>query len=440
MLCWNDPGALDTPDTAEYLTLAHNLKTHFEYCEGANGISPAIKYPPLFPFFLAAQDFTLGRSLNTLSLMQALLGMVACALIYAAAFALIGSRGAVVAGLMAAFDPVCATGSLLISHEGLYLFFLALAVWALTQAFVHDYPWAWAAGGGAVALAALTWSDALWLWVPVALGFLIQRRVATPAAKAAEQVTRNRRRHFALFMAIFTLFAGSWFARNYWVTGEWGFAAEPAIRWVENRQAALVMKQNGVGRAEAIALLNADFKARPDAKTVAGFERARLRRFEAIKALTRRPTAALEFWGWGIWQTLAEPELDVMKSLIRIVFPQTRISQTLTSIYAFAGRTIQWALLALIIGGALWRRSWRGGFTWWGPVIYLLYFLPFLGDLDAGASLRLALTPALYLLAAREIEQYWPWFERRFSRYGSPGFVRVIHEGPIIQSNGGPRL
>jgi len=433
-ICWNGPDIFEAPLTPRYMTLASNLLTQLRFSEDALGVKLSAQLPPLFPAFLAVEKLVMGdvphsfahaqALLGTLVLAQALLGTLICGLVYALAHAILGRPGALIAGLLSALDPVCVITSLRVSHEALYVALLTAAAWALVQAFTHDYVWAWALGGVAGAAAALAWDDALWFWIPVALGVVFWR-----GSGFGRRLAR-----LGVFAALFALVAGAWCGRNYLVLGHWTFALDSDRRWLENRHAALVVETKNVSRDSAVAALKAEVSQGRKEGDMPDWEWSRRARSQAMRALLSHPGFAAQLWAGGAQEALLNPETHVSRILFYASFPSGMANSVLWGAYYFLFSAFQEALLLLIVVGAFHHRSWRAGLVWWGPVVYLLYFLPFLADLDADADFRFVLTPALFVLAAREGLCYWPWLARRF-KYAPERFGKVAYSGPVIVSD-----
>jgi 4-amino-4-deoxy-L-arabinose transferase-like glycosyltransferase len=413
----------DAELTPRYVRLAQNLVGSGRFTEAPtpHASSPA-ELPPGFPLFLAVQWFLIGESTPGQLLVQAILGMLTCGLIFAIADGMLGRFGALFAGMCAAVDPAFVLHSLYLTHEGLRLFFLALAAWAILLALRYDYRLAWMLGGLAAGLAALTWHDALWIVALLALGFIWLYR-------SRPRVGLQRALWFG---GLFLVAIGPWVGRNVLISGRIVYATDAGRRRLEDVAAAVPMMREGLSREKAIQSLREKAFSGHVVEQLSGIERSRLEKAQAFRTLAGHPLVVARVLARGVVRSLTAAETHVPRRLLDILLPVRGSRPLALSFYAVLCVGLQWLLLALIAVGAWQHKSWRLGWVWWGPILYAVYFLPFMASLDAGAGLRVAAAPALYLLAAQEIGRYWPWVLRR-QKYRPERFGRVAHqEGAII--------
>jgi len=129
---------------------------------------------PLYPYFLAAIRAVFGRSVPAVYVVQALLGSVACVLVYLAAERLFSRRVGVAAGLMLALYPPAVFFDGVLQKASVALFLTSALVLLAAATIERRRWWLWLAMGADLALLGLTRENALAL-APVALAWFVWR-------------------------------------------------------------------------------------------------------------------------------------------------------------------------------------------------------------------------------------------------------------------------
>lgn len=152
-----------TPDSADYILLAKNLRAHGAFSlEAEPPLTPTIRRAPLYPVFLAAFVRPGGISINGVVAAQIIMDAAVAVFVFLLVFMIIPSvRWAVGAGLTYALYPgaIYVTPSIL--SEPSFTFFLVAGVLSVVIAFQQDAPKWSAVGGILLGLAALCRTIAL---------------------------------------------------------------------------------------------------------------------------------------------------------------------------------------------------------------------------------------------------------------------------------------
>jgi 4-amino-4-deoxy-L-arabinose transferase-like glycosyltransferase len=163
-------------DAADYDRIAVSLAQHDRFPSSVLAPSggPTAYRTPLFPLALAAVYKIVGIGSATTRweagrMLEAVLGVIAVALIYAIAARIWDRRaGLVAAGIGAVYPPLVLVGSSLMS-ESLFIPLVLAAVLAALRHRSSPHRWRWAVAAGVlVGLAALTRSNGVVLVIPVA--------------------------------------------------------------------------------------------------------------------------------------------------------------------------------------------------------------------------------------------------------------------------------
>ncbi|MDE3154931.1 MAG: tetratricopeptide repeat protein [Acidobacteriota bacterium] len=147
---------------------------------GGNWIGTGVFYQaPLYPYFLALVYGTLGSSVLTVRLVQAVISAASCVLLADTGWRLFSRRTGIAAGLLLAAYPPAIFLDTLVQKSALDLFFLCLALWLLGR--LMEAPrraWAWWLGVSLGCLM-LTRENAA-IMVPVVLVWIgVQRSLAS---------------------------------------------------------------------------------------------------------------------------------------------------------------------------------------------------------------------------------------------------------------------
>jgi 4-amino-4-deoxy-L-arabinose transferase-like glycosyltransferase len=158
-------------DEREYLSLASRLVAYGEY--GYRTDTPTSLRPPLYPAFIAAVYRIVGtESLQAVRLVQALLSLVTCVLLFRLGRLAYSARAGIWAAGILAFYPTFLGYNNLILTEVVFTLWAVAGVLAIVTALRRDNIPLLAAAGVSVALGALTRSI-LFPFAPVLCGFLI---------------------------------------------------------------------------------------------------------------------------------------------------------------------------------------------------------------------------------------------------------------------------
>ena len=217
------PDQMQWPDAREFEAVGRSL---FE--SGTYG--PHTLRPPGYPTLIAAVYLVLGPHLLALRLVEALLGVLAVALIGAVGARVFGRRAGLLAAALAAFHPVLAFLPTIQYSENTLVLMVVLAFGASFEAWRHGGLWRWAASG------------ALW-----GLALLVRPNTALvlPGLAIGLGLALHRERRAWRVPALVSIAAGlltvtPWIVRNHRVHGEWYFIATGGGRqlWIGNNPRA----------------------------------------------------------------------------------------------------------------------------------------------------------------------------------------------------------
>lgn len=204
-LAWQ--GVLLTPDSNDYLTLAHNLISNAIFSlDTASPFKPSIRWPPLYPAFIAALSWTGGSSM-VIAGAQAIIDSATAVILLLMLRACVSLKGAVLASLAYVLHPGAVVSVHTVLTETLFTFLLVLSIYTLSHGFEKDQKWKTALSGFILGLSILCRPIALMLPVVLLLPMLMfppRRRAVT---------------HWALLVAIAFLFVTPWSIRSSLVAG-----------------------------------------------------------------------------------------------------------------------------------------------------------------------------------------------------------------------------
>lgn len=196
-LAWVRWGAWTGGDTPEYLLLARNLVFHHIFSMSQNTealLLPTAHRPPLYSFLIAALWWRDAAPTNLVLLIQAVLGALTVALVYAIARDAFSRTVAIVSGLGMLFAPMSCHYTAVILTETVFTFFVVLGVflWGRKR---------FASAGVAFGLAMLT--------RPTLLPFLL----GLPLLSLLPAWRPHLRAHLLIIVAAFAI-SSVWIIRN----------------------------------------------------------------------------------------------------------------------------------------------------------------------------------------------------------------------------------
>lgn len=263
--CWH-PAALLTPDSHDYVRLAGGL-AHGQFGEPGR---PEIFRVPGYPVFLSVVGLV-SKSPAWVCLIQALLDVVTCALVWRLGRRVFGERAGRWALLFQATSVVSITYCSRVLSETLF----TLAMVGLASLLAEEWstqrrrPAVGAlAVGVLVAVSSYVRAIGGPLVVLVVAGFLATRRWRAALTAGAAAVV--------LLLP--------WHLRNRAQTGFAGFSTVAAVNSYRYNACMLLAEQNGIPFAEQQARIDAEFSALADARAVAEFARR-----EGWRAIASRP-------------------------------------------------------------------------------------------------------------------------------------------------------
>ncbi len=156
----------------------HSIATSLLRGEGfSEGRGPTAISAPLYPLWLAGAYWAGGITpapILLAQLLQAIVGAATAVVLYAAARSFLPERAARAAGIILAVYPHHIILSVQLLTETLFLFFLALFLWAWISCVIKPTPLSAVLTGGAFSAAVLT-RPVIVLFLPFALGFIIAK-------------------------------------------------------------------------------------------------------------------------------------------------------------------------------------------------------------------------------------------------------------------------
>ena len=154
-------------DACIYEKLARSLSLGLGYPQD-------IRWPPLFPLFLAGIYRLFGHNFFVVRIIQAAIGSFTCSLVYLIGKKAFGEKNGFLSGLLAAFYPAFISYTGLLLTETLAAFLIATFLYFLMKATEYKNQWRWHAFAGmALGLVILCRSEMLLFPVFVLLGLLL---------------------------------------------------------------------------------------------------------------------------------------------------------------------------------------------------------------------------------------------------------------------------
>lgn len=201
-------GVLLTPDSKDYMTLAHNLISHSIFSlDTSSPLKPSIRWPPLYPVFIAAFSWTGGSASLFIAGAQALIDSATAIILLLMLRACVSLRGAVLGSLAYVFHPGAVVSVHTVLTETLFTFLLILSIYTLFLGFERNQKWLTGLSGVMLGLSILCRPIALLL--PVA--FLLPMLLFPPRRRAIK--------HWVLLAAIAFLVVTPWSVRSSLVAG-----------------------------------------------------------------------------------------------------------------------------------------------------------------------------------------------------------------------------
>ena len=200
-------GVLLTPDSKDYLTLAHNLIFNGVFSlDTASPFKPTIRWPPLYPAFIGALSWTGGSSM-VIAGAQAVIDSATAVILMLMLRACVSLRCAALGSLAYAIHPGAVVSVHTVLTETLFTFLLVLSIYTLSQGFEKNKKWKTALSGLILGLSILCRPIALML--PVVL--LIPMLMFPPRRRAVK--------HWVLMLVIAFLIVAPWSIRSSIVAG-----------------------------------------------------------------------------------------------------------------------------------------------------------------------------------------------------------------------------
>lgn len=129
-LAWRGPEL--SPDSKGYLMLGRNLLAHGAFSENQIApFNPSIRFPPLYPVFIAALSWSGEPSPLVIAAVQAIVGALIGAIVLLLAYHFLPFNWAAVAALAYVFHPGAISGASTVLTETVFGALLICAVWVL---------------------------------------------------------------------------------------------------------------------------------------------------------------------------------------------------------------------------------------------------------------------------------------------------------------------
>ena len=136
-LAWRGPKL--SPDSHEYLRLAQNLLAHARFSLAVDApFTPSVRWPPLYPAFIAALSWAGSPSPLAVAAIQAVLGSLSALILLLMARTLMPLKWAFFAALAYAVHPGAIAATRTILTETLFTALLICAIWTLALALKRD--------------------------------------------------------------------------------------------------------------------------------------------------------------------------------------------------------------------------------------------------------------------------------------------------------------
>lgn len=289
------PAAYLRPDSADYLRLAGDLLGRGAF--GTDALPETFRTPG-YPALLALLRLAWADP-RWAALLNVVLDSCAAALVAATAGRLAPGRWSWTAGLLYALEPAAAGHAALVLSEAPFNLALTLGLHALLRAGPEARPrWA-AAGGLALAAAALIRPVALYLWIPLALTLAsLWGRRGAPALLG--------------FLLGAVLPVALWCLRNLALFGHFAFTSLPGTNLLLYEASAVKSAAEGGSSASAARALQEEFARENPGPITNPFERSRLQSAHARRYLFAHPGAALRAHAAAALKLLAGPAIDLI--------------------------------------------------------------------------------------------------------------------------------
>jgi hypothetical protein len=126
-------------DSNDYFRIAQNLVQHGSFSlDVTPPFSPSIRWPPLYPFFLASLDWIGALSPNIVATIQAILDSVTVMILVFIASRLLPLKWAFAVGLIYAIHPGALSSANAILTETLFTALLVCAIWILCLSLISN--------------------------------------------------------------------------------------------------------------------------------------------------------------------------------------------------------------------------------------------------------------------------------------------------------------
>lgn len=201
-------------DALMYDELGWNLAKGKGFVGGFTGSTigspdvPEVGVGPIYPAFLALIYLTFKHHLIAVRIVQAFLSAAVILVLYPKVREAFGSEIAKLSAVLIGLYPAFTIYPGILLTETLFLFFLAILIWALISAVQSDSAWRWVFAGGVMGGTILLRQETL-VMVPVFAGLILWQ---CPRAGLI--------RKLSLFLLVTVLSVGIWTIRNYLVFDE----------------------------------------------------------------------------------------------------------------------------------------------------------------------------------------------------------------------------
>lgn len=166
-----------SPDSLDYLRLAHNMLAHGSFSLNLEPpFAPSIRWPPLYPAFIAALSWTGNPSIFVVATAQSVLDSMTAVMLLFMARTLLPLKWAFFVALVYALHPGMIPSSRAILTETLFAALLVSAIWALALSFRSDRMRMTALSGLILGLAILCRPIALFLPFILSSVIVLMRR------------------------------------------------------------------------------------------------------------------------------------------------------------------------------------------------------------------------------------------------------------------------
>jgi 4-amino-4-deoxy-L-arabinose transferase-like glycosyltransferase len=131
---WNSPAyehKVISADAIGYNELAHNLLNYGEFSRKKGQLSTDV--PPGYPLFVASIYFLFGYRPYVVALVQILIGVASCLILYKLAKTMFDERLGLIAGYLLAFEYVSIMFEQVLYNDTLFTFFFLLAIYFLVN-------------------------------------------------------------------------------------------------------------------------------------------------------------------------------------------------------------------------------------------------------------------------------------------------------------------